>query len=142
MSRVRAQAGYSLVEVVVAFALLALALTILLGAMSGATRQLRWSDEAGRAALHARALLADVGVAEPLRPGRRSGELEDGRYRWALEVRPWDDPGLPPAAVPADAASGDMRMHEIELQVAWGERGGEQLRVRSLRLVPSEEARP
>ncbi|KGO99011.1 prepilin-type N-terminal cleavage/methylation domain-containing protein, partial [Novilysobacter defluvii] len=67
----RAQAGYSLVEVVVAFALLALALTILLGAMSGATRQLRWSDEAGRAALHARALLADLGVAEPLRPGRR-----------------------------------------------------------------------
>lgn len=138
----RAQAGYSLVEVVVAFALLALALTILLGTMSGATRQLRWSDEAGRAALHARALLADLGVDEPLRPGRRSGELEDGRYRWALEVRPWDDPGLPPAAVPMDPASGGMRMHEIELQVAWGERGGEQLRVRSLRLVPPEEARP
>ena len=139
MSRTRTQGGYSLVEVVVAFALLALALTILLGAMSGATRQLRWSDEAGRAALHARALLADLGVDEPLRPGRRSGELEDGRYRWALEVRPWEDPGLPPAAAPVAGGAEAMRMQELELQVAWGERAGEQLVVRSLRLLPPAE---
>lgn len=138
MSRRRAQGGYSLVEVVVAFALLALALTLLLGALSGATRQLRWSDEAGRAALHARALLADLGVEEPLRPGRWDGELEDGRYRWSLRVRPWEDPDLPPAAEP-----GPMRLQQVELELAWGGGGpGEQLTVHSLRLLPPVETAP
>lgn len=135
MSRRRAQGGYSLVEVVVAFALLALALTLLLGALSGATRQLRWSDDAGRAALHARALLADLGVEEPLRPGRWDGELEDGRYRWSLRVRPWEDPGLPPAA--AAPETDPMRLQQVELELAWGGGGpGEQLTVHSLRLLP------
>lgn len=141
MSRPHAQGGYSLIEVVVAFALLALALTLLLGALSGATRQLRWSDDAGRAALHARALLADLGVEEPLRPGRRSGELEDGRYRWSLQVTPWEDPGLPPQ--PAAPGMDTMRLQQLTLQLAWGEGGtGEQLLVRSLRLLPPDEGPP
>lgn len=135
MTRRGAQCGYSLIEVIVAFALLALALTLLLGTLSGATRQLRWSDDAGRAALHARSLLASAGIEAPLRPGVRSGELEDGRYRWSLRVEPWEDPALPPQAPdPAEAA-----LHALELQVQWGEGGPrEQLAVRSLRLLPPE----
>ena len=38
------QGGYSLIEVIVAFALLALALTLLLGTLSGATRLQRFAD--------------------------------------------------------------------------------------------------
>ena len=71
------QAGYTLIEVIVAFAILALALVMLLGILSNATRQVRWSDDAGRAALHAQSLLAQTGVAEPLRQGRSEGEFED-----------------------------------------------------------------
>lgn len=141
MRRARAEGGYSLIEVIVAFALLALALTLLLGALSGATRQLRWSDEAGRAALHARALLADLGVEEPLRPGHWNGELEDGRYRWSLRVRPWEDPSLPPQAVAAGADA--MQLQEVELQLAWGEgTPGEQLTVHSLRPLPPDGGAP
>ena len=51
------QRGYTLIEVVVAFALLALALSLLLGAMTNATKQVKLSDEYGRAALHAQSLL-------------------------------------------------------------------------------------
>jgi general secretion pathway protein I len=75
-----------LIEVIVAFAVLALGLTLLLGTLSGSTRQIRWSDDAGRAALHAQSLLDQVGVGEVLQPGHLEGELEDGRYRWALDV--------------------------------------------------------
>lgn len=135
VSRRARQHGYSLIEVVVAFALLALALTLLLGTLSGATRQLRWSDDAGRAALHARSLLAEAGVEQPLRPGVRSGALEDGRYRWSLRVEPWEEPGLPPQ--PRDPAGGGL--HALELQLQWGDGGpGEHLAVRSLRLLPPE----
>src|SRR3546814_2829814 len=67
---VRARAlerGYTLVEVLVAFAILALALTLLLGTLSGAARQVEWSGQAGRAALHAQSMLEGIGVAEALR---------------------------------------------------------------------------
>ena len=44
------QRGYTLLEVIVAFALLAMALTLLLGILSGSARQVRQSADAGRAA--------------------------------------------------------------------------------------------
>src|SRR5690554_4154919 len=68
--------GYTLIEVLVAFSVLALALTLLLGTLSGATRQVRWSADAGRAAVHAQSLLAQAGVGEALVPGSRHGELD------------------------------------------------------------------
>lgn len=136
----RWQRGYTLIEVLVAFAVLALALTLLLGTLSGATRQVRWSADAGRAALHAQSLLAQVGVGEALQPGRSEGTFEDGRYRWALEVAPYVDPVLPPAAT-ADPFS--PQMLALRLTVAWGQGGArERLQVQSLRLVqPEPDAR-
>lgn len=127
------QRGYTLIEVLVAFSVLALALTLLLGTLSGATRQVRWSADAGRAALHAQSLLAQAGVGEVLVPGTRGGELEAGRYRWLLEVEPWTDPALPPAVLADPAAP---RLMALRLTLAWGEGGPrERLEVESLRLV-------
>ena len=112
------QRGYTLIEVLVAFAILALALTILLGTLSGATRQVKWADEAGRAALHAQSLLASVGVAESLQPGRRAGTFEDGHYRWSLDIAPYADPLLPPPDIDDPAAP---RLLQLSLQVQWGD---------------------
>ena len=135
----RGQRGYSLIEVIVAFALLALALTLLLGTLSGATRQVRWSGDAGRAALHAQSLLDQVGVGEPLEPGQSDGEFDAGRYRWTLAVAPWIDPGAPPAAAIDPAAP---RLFGVTLSVQWGDgRPAERLQLRTLRLAaPGAEA--
>ncbi len=133
MSRRRAR-GYTLLEVVIAFGVLALALTILLGILTNSSRQVRWAGEAGRAALHAESLLDGVDVEGPLREGRRDGELEDGRYRWALEVRPWRDTARVPG--PVDPAA--PRLLELQLTVEWGDGGPrERVALRSLRLVPA-----
>ena len=127
------QRGYTLIEVLVAFTVLALALTFLLGTLSGSTRQVRWSADAGRAALHAQSLLAEVGVGGVLEAGREEGELEDGRYRWRLSVEPWVDP-LVPAGAPQDPFA--TRLMALRLEVAWGEGGrAQRLVVESLRLV-------
>ncbi|WP_255516406.1 type II secretion system protein XpsI [Luteimonas suaedae] len=132
----RSQRGYTLIEVLVAFAVLALALTLLLGTLSGATRQVRWSADAGRAALHAQSLLAQVGVGEVLQPGRSDGTFDDGRYRWVLEVAPYIDPALPPAATADPFAP---QMLALQLTVAWGQGGArERLQVQSLRLVQAD----
>lgn len=113
-----AQRGYTLVEVLVAFAILALALTLLLGTLSGAARQVKWADQAGRAALHAQSLLATVGVAEALRAVHREGTFEAGRYRWSLDVARYEDPLLPP---PDFDDPGAPRLLQLSLRVQWGE---------------------
>ena len=136
MRRHARQHGYTLIEVLVAFSVLALALTFLLGTLSGSTRQVRWSADAGRAALHARSLLSEIGVGVALQPGRDEGELDDGRYRWQLEVAPWVDPSMPASAVDDPFAA---QLLQLRLELAWGEGSrGERLVVESLRLVQPE----
>jgi general secretion pathway protein I len=126
------QRGYTLIEVIVAFAVLALALTLLLGTLSGAARQVRWSADAGRAALHAQSLLDQTGIGESLQPGRRSGQFEGGRYRWTLEIAPYVDPSQP-AQPPIEP--GAPRLQRLALWVEWGDAGPRQrLRLQSLRL--------
>lgn len=132
---VRRQRGFTLIEVIIAFALLALALTLLLGSLSGAARQIRTAEDSGRATLHAQSLLAQLGVGETLQPGRTEGTFEKGRYRWAMEVTPYVDPVR--TRVPqADLAA--PRLLQLKLDVEWGEAPGQRLRWHALRLAPGE----
>ncbi|MET0329055.1 MAG: type II secretion system protein [Luteimonas sp.] len=127
----RGQRGYTLIEVIVAFAVLGVALMLLLGTLSNGTRQVRWAADSGRAALHARSLLDGLGLDVPVVPGRTAGDFEGGRYRWTLEIVPYVDPALPPALV---APSGPQ-LFEVALVVNWGEAGPrERLQVHTLRL--------
>lgn len=135
MSRPGRQRGYTLIEVIVAFALLALGLTLLLGTLSGATRQVRQAADSGRAALHAQSLLDELDMDAPLQAQQREGEFEDGTYRWQLDVRPWREPASDADAAVAPATAQGPRLMELELQVEWGDgRPGQRLSVRSLRL--------
>lgn len=138
--RASAQRGYTLIEVIVAFALLAFALTLLLGTLTGSTKQVRWAADAGRAALHAQSLLDRTGVGEALQASRTEGDFEDGRYRWTLEISPYVDPSHPaPAAIDPGAAE----LMELVLAVRWGNgEARERLDLRSLRLVTPDATQP
>ncbi len=126
------QRGYTLIEIIVAFAILALGLTLLLGTLSGATRQVRAAGDAGRAALHAQSLLDEL--ANLPQPQQRDGELEQGRYRWRLDVEPWQDPSAQNAASPIDPNAAQL-MH-LRLRVEWGEgTPAKRVEATSLRLV-------
>ena len=134
MTRRARAAGYTLIEVIVAFGILALALTLLLGTLSGAARQVRWADDAGRAALHARSLLDQTGVGETLRTGHSQGVFEQGRFRWSLDVAPYVDRSRPPSPVVDPAAP---RLLQLVLTVQWGEANAprDRLVLQGLRLV-------
>ena len=128
-----AQRGYTLLEIIVAFAVLGLALTLLLGTLSGGVRQVRWSADSARAALHAQSLLDEVGVGEVLAPGTRDGTFDGGRYRWRLDIEPYVDRARPPGQ-PVDPFAPQL-LH-LSLQVQWGEgTPRERMRLESLRLV-------
>ncbi len=131
----RAQQGFTLIEVIIAFALLALALTLLLGSLSGAARQIRSADDSGRATLHAQSLLAQVGLGIALKPGREQGEFENGRYRWTLDTTAYADP-LKRATPVIDPNA--PRMLQLQLAVEWGDAAGQRLRWQTLRLAPGD----
>lgn len=129
----RGQRGYTLIEVVVAFALLAFAMTMLLGSLTNATKQVRSSSDFGRAALHAQTLLDQAGVGEALAPGQRDGDLEDGRYHWEMNVTPFRDPTVPPGQ---PQILGAPQLLQLDLTLHWGKGDPrETLRLQSLRLV-------
>lgn len=134
----RRSGGFTLLEVIIAFSLLALALTLLLGSLSGASSQIRQADHASHAALHAQSLMAQAGVGEILQPGIDQGEFAGGDYRWTLEVSPYQDPANPARAL----QPGPLRLLRLDLEVAWGDTPRERLRWQTLRLVPVEAGQP
>lgn len=124
------QRGFTLLEVLVAFALLAGAAVLLLSILSNGLRDVADAERHGEAALHARSLMDNLGRVERLRPGARSGVLEGGRYRWQIEVRQVPDP-LPVAlpgptetgGAPEDGIidAGEPLLYRVELSLQWGE---------------------
>jgi len=81
----RRNSGYTLIEVLVAFMILALALTVLLRIFAGGVRNVSVSSEYARAVLIAESHLAAAGIDGLLSPGESSG-IEDGSYEWTRTV--------------------------------------------------------
>jgi general secretion pathway protein I len=123
------QRGFSLLEVLLAFTLLAVALGILVAILGGGLTQVRGSADATVATLHAQSLLDEVGVLEPIEPGRTGGDFEGGRYRWEMEITEVEDPapaGISDPNAPVVETVGLQRpsapvLYRIALEMAWGE---------------------
>jgi general secretion pathway protein I len=106
------QSGYTLVEVLVAFVILALALTVLLRIFSGGLRNVSVSSDYATATLIAESRLAATGIDVPLRPGETSG-TEGERFEWTVSVQdyqPW--PGYRSATKGVDA-------YRVTVTVEW-----------------------
>ena len=141
------QRGYTLLEVLVAFALLAIGLGLLLATLSGGVRSVARSSQSTQATLYAESLLDTLGADQRLQPGRSQGAFDNGRYRWTLEIKPFK----PPVAAPArgDPYTTDPNLQSfvdnvllrVVLQVQWGARGPDQtLRVETLRAYAPPQA--
>ncbi len=130
------QRGFTLLEVLLAFALLAGASVLLLSILSNGLRDVADAERHGEAALHARSLMDNFGRMERLRPGGRNGSLDDGRYRWALEVQRVQDPLPAPLPTPGEATSGpgadgivdagEPVLYRLDLTLQWGDGGPKQ----------------
>lgn len=85
--------GFTLIEVLVAFTILAVALGVLLPAFSSGLSAQDRAETHGLAALKAHSKLAEVGNLVALRVGTTEGDYEDGTT-WRVEITPYEEPDL------------------------------------------------
>ncbi len=117
-------AGFSLLEVLVAFAILALVGTALFRLFSGGLGNAAAADEYSRAVLVAESVLAETASVQPLREATTQGTADDGRVEWTAQVAPYAAPG-----VSQDQERGSealpLRLFRVSVDVAFpGPSGG------------------
>ena len=138
----RGERGFALVEILVAFVILALGLGAILTGVVVAMRS-DTRTQASRMALRvAQSRLESAGISEALAPGYREGVIAN-RFRWRqtiTEIRPAIDTRQPQGAsrpVPSPAGNA-LRSYWVEVSVEAPD--GVATRLAALKLAP--EARP
>jgi general secretion pathway protein I len=109
--------GFSLLEVLVAFAIVTLVGSVLFQIFGGALRNAGAADEYSRAALIAESKLAALGVEKPLQEGSDAGSEEDGRFNWTLTVAPYVAPDTP--APDAGTPLSRRKLVQADMTVSW-----------------------
>ncbi|SFW75026.1 prepilin-type N-terminal cleavage/methylation domain-containing protein [Luteibacter sp. UNCMF366Tsu5.1] len=127
------QRGFSLLEVIAAIAVLAIAFAALMQVAGSSLSLTARANERTQAALRARSLLDGAFVMEPVREGGSEGRFDD-TYRWRMVVSRFQ----PADEKPAVGDGSPTGMYRIDLDVIWGADGSERhARFSTLRLAGS-----
>lgn len=106
----RAQRGFTLIETVVAFAILALFLGAILPSLSSGLSGSRRGSDTLVATAYAQSLIDGAGTGGSLTPGEFRNTLEDSRFTSVLTVRPYA----------REAADGEGPMlYEVTATIGW-----------------------
>jgi general secretion pathway protein I len=114
------QVGFTLIEVVVAFVLLALVFSVGFEIFSSGLQRAGSLDERSRALEVARSQLAAAGMDAPLKEGTSQGDSDDPRFHWTTIVTPYDPRTDPAQAQPTT----NYVLYRVETRVDW--RGADQ----------------
>lgn len=105
----RREDGFSLIEMLAALAVLAIAGVALMNALTTSVRAASLAEDAALAGLAAENILSEqLATARGAAPGDRSGpyEIAGRRFDWRLETEPAGDPGLSRITLVVDTETG------------------------------------
>jgi len=105
------QAGFTLLETLVAVTLLALLYGALMPVFQQGLSALRSADRYSRAVLLAQSVLE----REAVDPAGEAGESDDGVYRWTVSREPY----APEDSGPALTGEGILRLVQVAVTVTW-----------------------
>lgn len=127
------QYGFSLLEILIAFSILALSLGILLKIFSAGVNTAGVAEEYTAAVQIAESIMAQTGVEAPLKPTEASG-LKNRKYHWRLSVSPFQF-----TAENLDVTTIAAALFKVKVIVSWGDgnvgAGGRQVELVTLKLV-------
>jgi len=134
--RLECNRGFTLMEVLVAFMVMAIAMVVVMQLFSGGLKSAALSSDYMHGIFHAQQKMEELLVEDPIIAGSRSGQFEDG-YKWEAQIEHRmleTDFGH---RLPVDA-------YHISLKVTW-QRGGRSrdFEIKTLTLGPpmDEESR-
>lgn len=110
--------GFSLLEILVAFTLLAVAMGVLMQIFSRGVNGATLADRYAKATMYAESKLASVGIEESLKESSASGKFDDD-FSWALSVRPYEDPFPKEQSVADFEKLMPTQLYEIDLKVSF-----------------------
>lgn len=120
----RQSVGFTLIEVVVSLAILALSLGVIYESFGWALRSTASLERRETAWLAAQSLLAEIRNDHRMQIEAQSGELSTG-LRWTRQITPRES-GVDPASV--------LQPFDVTIEVAWGERSTQRVRLQSIEL--------
>lgn len=114
------QTGFSLLEILVAFSILAIALGILLNIFSSGVETAAVAEEYASAVQIAETLMARTGVESSLQSGQTAG-IENDKYSWQVTVAPYE-----PTLEDFDTKTLSAALFMVTVNVSWdgGASGG------------------
>lgn len=144
----RRMRGFSLIEMVAAFLVFAIAIGVLMQILATSMHNTRESSDYTMAALWAQSKLDTVGIGVPIEAGRANGQFDD-TYSWELDIQQVDPTSIEPPPQQtlnagnqgatgmqqnqlsaANAGNGNgasvtpFDLYQIDLTVVWGGRFG------------------
>ncbi|WP_394752044.1 prepilin-type N-terminal cleavage/methylation domain-containing protein [Crenothrix sp.] len=125
--------GFSLLEILIAFTILAFSLTILLRIFSTGVNSAVMSEEYTAAVQIAESLMAKTGVESKPKNGQTSG-VENDKYRWEVSVSPFN------FVVGKFQMKSTAELFKVDAIVSWGDDDNDrQVRLTTLKLVNKEQ---
>ena len=112
-TRLNKQQGFSLLEILIAFSILALSLGILLKIFSAGVNTAEVAEDYTAAVQIAESLMAKTGLETPLQAGQDSG-LENEKYNWQVTVSPF---AFNPENV--DTSTIPVVLFKVKVVVSW-----------------------
>lgn len=127
-SRPETSRGFTLIEVLIAFLILAFSLGALLTLFSGSLRSVSLGEDYAHAIALARSELARIDADGIVGSGIQAGETEDG-YRWSMEAAPMPDQGSP--------RTGETKFEPmaVNVTVSWGALDSRSVTLSTIRLA-------
>lgn len=110
----------TLIEVLVAFVILSLALGVIMQIFSGGIRNARLAEGYSRALFLAESKLDAVGREQPLVPGDMNGQTNSD-LRWRVTVSPFDEAGA------SEQFAMPVLLYQVKVVVNWSEEGKQRL---------------
>lgn len=133
MGRATRSAGFTLIEVLVALAILSVSLAVLFEVFSDGLDRIGASESEMVAGSLAGSLLDEIGVTLPLRVGDQHGEFNNG-FHWRLHIVPYGSD--------EDRKAGPVGAFTVTASILWQERGRQRhLTLTALRLGTAEQAK-